>query len=65
LQLTDYPVYRLVLTIYRVMHKASIPAELLYVFISLPLRTSLVSDDDKHGISHASLDNPDFAADHA
>ncbi|MEW6343124.1 MAG: hypothetical protein AB1704_20880 [Pseudomonadota bacterium] len=65
LLLADHPIYQFVLTIYCVMHRASIPAELLYVFICLRLRTSFVPDNERHGISPASRDDLAFSSDQA
>jgi hypothetical protein len=48
LLLADYPVCHVVSTIYRVMHEASVPAELLYVLTNLRLRTAFVHELEMH-----------------
>jgi hypothetical protein len=49
LLLLDCSVCQSVMTVYHVLHKASIPAELLYVLTSVRLRTEFVEDGDCFG----------------
>jgi hypothetical protein len=46
LLLLDCSVSQSVMTVYHALHEASIPGELLYVLISVRLRTEFVPDDE-------------------